>query len=348
MTISDEIPIEEQWSSVKVLIWIATRSRRFMEALEGIPLIHLEERLGRLQRENHAPYLMTLANALQAFRQELACGRLRGHPWAFPPIKDGTLSTVGTNEFALLENSCRAVDIVRTWPSLPATLAWNAATTLPWRPRDGIPKGWIRKLPPDEFLPFAKVVQLLAFGPPKMALGLLQVEEEEERLRVGIAIVDAAAKGKVTLVGRPCKRLENAPHLLHQLAPCTLIEPSTLRDLSPVPLGGGDWLGPRRYADEYAETGHAPGSVSFCDVLIERKSLIKWLPILSVQAPRLSEADVRELLIDEKAEKRLMTIGAAERCVKTKDPLFPRDSIRKIARGLGIEGRRGRPKNSAK
>ena len=46
---------EERWSPGQMLLWIATRSRQFMAALETIPVSHLEERLGRLQRENHSP-----------------------------------------------------------------------------------------------------------------------------------------------------------------------------------------------------------------------------------------------------------------------------------------------------
>jgi hypothetical protein len=339
---------EERWTPIQTLIWIATRSRRFMDALKRLPLSSVEDRLWRIQSENHSPHPMILSHALLALREEAKRGHIPGLDKTFPRESDATIGMLNVHDFARLDISFRAADVLRTWPGWPPALAWNAAKTRPWQAPTGIPKGWIRNLLPADYLPFAEVVKLLASGPTKMAIGLPRVEEEAERLRVGIAIVDAAAKGKVTLVGTPCERLENAPHLLHQLSPRTLIEPSTLHDLSPVPLGGGDWLGPRRYADEYAETGHAPESVSFCDVLIERKSLIKWMPILSAQAPRLSEADVRKLLLDEKAEKLLMTIGAAEQLIKAKDPLFPRDSIRKIARGLGIEGRRGRPKNSAK
>src|SRR5262245_4465756 len=135
---------EERWTPIQLLLWIATRSRRFMEALEGVPLIHLEERLGRLQRENHAPHPMTLSNALQDFRQEIECGSLRGLGWKLPLANGGTLSTPRIHEFALMDNSVRAVDIVRAWPAWPSALAWNAAKAPPWQPRSGIPKGWIQ------------------------------------------------------------------------------------------------------------------------------------------------------------------------------------------------------------
>jgi hypothetical protein len=46
---------EERWSPVEVLIWIATRSRRFMDALKSVPLPLLEDRLWRLQRDLQFP-----------------------------------------------------------------------------------------------------------------------------------------------------------------------------------------------------------------------------------------------------------------------------------------------------
>jgi DNA-binding transcriptional LysR family regulator len=58
-----------------------------------------------------------------------------------------------------------------------------------------------------------------------------------------------------------------------------VIGSDTLPDLIPVPFGGRDWLGPRLYADEYAEIGHAPQSVSFCEVMVDRQSLPGWLAI---------------------------------------------------------------------
>jgi hypothetical protein len=67
----------------------------------------------------------------------------------------------------------------------------------------------------------------------------------------------------------------HAPNALAD--PHIVIGSETLPDLIPVPFGGRDWLGPCRYADEFAEIGHAPHSVSFCDVRVERATLRKWL-----------------------------------------------------------------------
>lgn len=70
-------PEEEGLSPIAVLLWIATRSQRFMRVLERLPHISLEAHLCQLQRENRSPHPMTLANALPAFRQELERGSLR-------------------------------------------------------------------------------------------------------------------------------------------------------------------------------------------------------------------------------------------------------------------------------
>jgi len=124
------------------------------------------------------------------------------------------------------------------------------------------------------------------------------------QLRAGIAIVNAAIEGKVELVGTPCERLRTQPHLLRQTGHRIVIEAETLHDLKPVPFGGRDWLGPRRYADEYAEIGHAPHSVSFCDVRVERASLLKWLTTVSTKAPGLREADVTKLVLVRRRRTR--------------------------------------------
>ena len=48
MTLLEASVEEDRWSPVDVLIWIATRSRQFMDALKGLPLSSVEDRLWRL------------------------------------------------------------------------------------------------------------------------------------------------------------------------------------------------------------------------------------------------------------------------------------------------------------
>ena len=339
---------EDQWSPVQVLIWIATRSRQFMDALRGLPLSFAEDRLWRLQSENHSPHPMNLSNALLGFREEVERGRIDGRDWKFPRAKDGTICMFNVNEFALMDISFRAADVLRTWPDWPATLAWNAAKTRPWQAPRGISKVRIRSLPAGDYLPIADVVDLVAFGPAKVAIGLSDIDEHAAQLRAGIAIINAAIEGKIKLAGTPCERLQTHPHLLRQTGHRIAIGSETLHDLIPVPFGGRDWLGPRRYADEYAEIGHAPYSVSFCGVMVERTPLLKWLTTASIKAPGLREADVTELVRGKKGKNLSVSIDKIVKLVQAKDPLFPRERIREIAREMGVEGRRGRPrKNSA-
>src|ERR1700732_379953 len=168
------------------------------------------------------------------------------------------------------------------------------------------------------------------------------------QLRAGIAIINAAIESRIKLAGTPCERLQTHPHLLRQIGHRIAIGSETLHDLIPVPFGGRDWLGPRRYADEYAETGHAPHSVSFCGVMVERTSLPKWLTTTSIKAPGFREADVTKLVLSEKEKNPSVSIDKIVKLVQAKDPLFPRERIREIAHKMRVEGTRGRPrKNSA-
>jgi hypothetical protein len=192
------------------------------------------------------------------------------------------------------------------------------------------------------------VVDLLAFERAKLAIGLSDIDERAAQLRSGIAIINAAIESTIKLVGTPCERLHTEAHLLRRTGQRIALGPETLHDLIPVPYGGRDWLGPRRYADEYAEIGHAPLSVSFCEVKVERVSLLKWLTTVSIKAHGLSEADVTTLVLSEKEKNPSTSIDQIVKTVQSKDPLLPREWIREIARTMGIEGRRGRPsKNSA-
>ncbi|MGB8899594.1 MAG: hypothetical protein WCC90_10405 [Methylocella sp.] len=244
--------------------------------------------------------------------------------------------------------SFRVTDVLRTWPDWPATLAWNAAKTRPWQAPRGISKVWMRSLPAGDYLAIADVVDLVAFGPAKVAIDLTDTDEHAAQLRAGIAIINAAIEGRIKLVGTACERLQTHPHLVRQTGHRIAIGSETLHDLIPVPFGGRDWLGPRRYADEHAEIGHAPHSVSICGVMVERTSLLKWLTTASIKAPGLREADVTELVFSEKDMNRCVSIDEIVKSVQSKDPLFPRERIREIAREMGVEGRRGRPrKNSA-
>ena len=113
-------PVEEdRWSPVEVLIWIATRSRRFMDALKGLPLSSVEDRLWRLQRESHSPHPLSLSGALLALREEAKRGHIRGLDKTFPRESNGTIGMRNVHDFARLDISFWAADVLRTWPGCP-------------------------------------------------------------------------------------------------------------------------------------------------------------------------------------------------------------------------------------
>jgi DNA-binding MarR family transcriptional regulator len=171
------------------------------------------------------------------------------------------------------------------WADWPAFSAWKLARTHAWQPPRGISADWLKNLAPGQYVSLSDAVDLLAFGRAKISIGLSDIDEQATQLRAGIAIINAGIEGKVELLGTPCERLQTHPHLLRQTSHRIVIGSEILPDLIPVPFGGRDWLGPRRYADEYAEIGHAPHSVSFCDVRIERATLRKWLTTVSAKGP---------------------------------------------------------------
>jgi hypothetical protein len=67
-----------------------------------------------------------------------------------------------------------------------------------------------------------------------------------------------------------------------------------------------------------------------------------------MRVPGLSEVDVASVIRAERAKNPRAGVGQMEQLIKAKDPLFPQEMVRQIARKLGVEGRRGRKrKNSA-
>jgi hypothetical protein len=129
-------------------------------------------------------------------------------------------------------------------------------------------------------------VDLLAFGPGWLPIGLAFLYEHAAQLRAGLALVRAAADAKLTLCGSKTYRL---PKLRSGIAP-----PSEMRKLEPGELGGmtlvldgaRDWLGPKEFADQYPEIGQAPESVRFAGVTVQRESLKGWLALLSGKASK--------------------------------------------------------------
>jgi hypothetical protein len=81
-------------------------------------------------------------------------------------------------------------------------------------------------------------------------------------------------------------------------------------------------------ADEFAEIGHAPQSVSFCEVMVDRQSLLGWLTTVSTKAPQLREADVTKLVLAEKEKNGSVGIAKIVTLVQAKDPVGTKNLIR--------------------
>jgi hypothetical protein len=80
--------------------------------------------------------------------------------------------------------------------------------------------------------------------------------------------------------------------------------------------------------------------------LVERVFL-KWLTAASAKAPGLTDADVRTLVLAQKEANPSVGVDKIVQAIQANDPLFARERIRAIARELGIQGRRGRPKKNS-
>jgi hypothetical protein len=172
-------------------------------------------------------------------------------------------------------------DLFKIWPDWPVFAAWKQAKAHPWCPPEGLAPEWLNFLSAGQYAPLAEVVNLLAFGIDCLPIGLDAETEHVARLSSGLALFSVVAEGKVGLIGHATFRL---PHHLHGVAPVAAlwkIEPGDSRDMTLVLDGATDWIGPRKYADEYPELGQATESVSYVGVAVHRDSLRRWFHKLS-------------------------------------------------------------------
>jgi hypothetical protein len=172
-------------------------------------------------------------------------------------------------------------DVLRLWHDWDCYAAWKQAKAQIWKPPLDLSPDWLNNLPPGQYVSVADVVALLAFGPNLMPIGLNVIDESAARYRAGLALIDVARDAKVTLCGQATFRL---PHFPGGLAPVTglmKIETEFLRDMTLVIDGERDWLGPKRFADEFSERGQATESVDFVGVVVHRESLRRWLAELA-------------------------------------------------------------------
>jgi hypothetical protein len=168
-------------------------------------------------------------------------------------------------------------DVLRVWGDWHCFSAWKQAKARAWRPPRNISADWLKNLPPGQYVSLSDAVDLLAFGPDRLPIGLNNVEENAARLSAGLALMHAGKEAKVTLCGQATFRLPEFPGGIAPVAMLRKIDPTELADMTLVIDGACDWLGPTRFADEYPEIGQGTDSVTFVGVTVHRESLRRWL-----------------------------------------------------------------------
>jgi hypothetical protein len=180
----------------------------------------------------------------------------------------------------------RRGDILRLWPDLPCVAAWNKAKAQAWHPPKDLSADWVNSLSPGQYVALSDVMDLLAFGRDRLPLKFNAIEEMAARFRAGRALAEAARSGKVTLCGYSASRVPHYPGGVRR-GSHREIDAESCADLTPVIDGERDWLGPTRFADEYAECGQSAESVAFVGVMVHRESLRRSLADLAGKpAPR--------------------------------------------------------------
>jgi hypothetical protein len=172
-------------------------------------------------------------------------------------------------------------DLLALWPEWHWFTAWKQAKSLPWSPPKVFSLDWLNRFASEQYVPIAEVVNFLAFGAGLMPVGVDPFEAHVMRLRAGLAVFSAAAKDKVAIFGFATGRLPRFPGGLVPFGTFWKIEPADLADMTLVIDGSPDWIGPRKFADEFPERGHALESVKFAGAAVHRASLSRWLGELS-------------------------------------------------------------------
>jgi len=175
-------------------------------------------------------------------------------------------------------------DVLRVWGDWPCFSAWKQARARAWQPPRGISPDWLTDLPPGQYVSLSDAVDLLAFGRDRLPIGLSNIAEHAARLSAGLALMLAGKEEKVTLCGNATFRLPEFPGGIAPVAMLRKIEPKELADMTLVVDGARDWLGPKRFANEYPEIGQGKDSVSFAGVTVHRESFRRWLVELSGKA----------------------------------------------------------------
>jgi hypothetical protein len=168
-------------------------------------------------------------------------------------------------------------NVLRLWPDWTCFAAWKQARAQAWKPPQDLSPDGLDNLPAGQYVSIAKVVDLLAFGPDLLPIGLNAVEENAARFRAGLALMEAAREAKITLCGHSTFRLPHHPRKFAPVCILAKIEPEAFAEKTLVIDGEPDWIGPTVFADEFPERGQATDSVTFVGVIVHRESLRRWL-----------------------------------------------------------------------
>jgi hypothetical protein len=324
------------WKPLQLLVWIASRDKSLADRFNGIHFVEDAEGAVMLSRGENSPNQMSMAEAFsEVLRRYNSLTPLKGE-WV-------GVRYCNIYDFNVLQLLVSPDEAMRLWPSHWEVRALRLALDRPWRKPTRSAATWARQLPNRGLIPLVQVLDVVASRESRGSIEL--VDEQAVLFSVCICILEAAAKSRIRLFGTPCRRSIKTPHRLEQAESRIEIEAPVAATLSPVLDGDSDWLGPSEYARTFELNGHAPGSVSFSRVVVDRKSLLSWLS----EHPKrtLSEREVEEKIRAAQRERTDLSIGEIVRKIRTEDPYWPRDQIAAIAKRNGVFGQRGRPKKFA-
>lgn len=183
-------------------------------------------------------------------------------------------------------------DVMRTWPESGFFSAWKKAKakakTTTWVAPSDLSPTIVDRLSSGNHVGLGDAVDLLAFGADMKPVGLDDLEARAQRLCAGLALMNAATSGEVEIYGHATYRMPDfPPYGIAPMARLWKIDRDVLGGSTLVIDGARDWLGPRRFADEYPEVGIAPESVTHAGVSVHKASFRDWIAkIANAPAPK--------------------------------------------------------------
>jgi hypothetical protein len=337
----------EVWDPLQLIVWIASRNISLAGRCNANYFVEDVERAVILSRGEHPPNPISAEEALSEVRRHYrSLIPLKGNwPEKEPNSKEPNfLEYCNIHEFKRFPLLFSPADVMRLWPSHREVRAFSLALARQWRKPARSRATWAKQLSNGELLPLGQILDAVVSrgrsGPNDL------VEEQAARLNSCIGILKAAARSRIRIYGTPCRRSIKTPRELEEADSRIEIEAPVAATLSPVLDGESDWLGPLEYALNFERDGHAPESVRFCRVVVDRKSLLNWLSEPS--DAELSENQVAEMIRAAQRDTPGLGIDKIVPQIQKLDRYWTRDAIRMVAKNSDRVGRRGRPKKSAK